>query len=259
MSSFNIPLPVIEKFLLVFLRTGAIILFTPFFDSRNVPALFKMGFVLSASLLVYPIAHVDTSGFAGGVVSFSAAVCGEILLGVTIGFTVKMMFAGIQMGAQTVGTQIGFAMARTVDPLSNSSVTVLTQLINLAAMLMFFTTDAHHWYFKGLVDSFHLVPVFNVSFETGVAWYIVQLAANIFIIALKVGGPIIAVLLLTSIALGMAARLTPQMNIFIVAFPLKILVGLLALVFAAPMMISFISQIFDGLGNEIMTLLKLIG
>ena len=85
---------------------------------------------------------------------------------------------------------------------------------------------------------------------------LVSLAGNIFVIAVKVGAPLIVVLFLMSVSFGLAARTVPQMNIFFVAMPLKILVGLIFFVFALPYMTAFFESIFNGLGNDILKLLN---
>ena len=87
---------------------------------------------------------------------------------------------------------------------------------------------------------------------------IIRMGCNMFIIAVKVGAPVMVALLLTSAALGLIARTVPQMQIFIVAMPLKIIVGLLFLAFSFPILSWFFKQLFNGLGNDILTLLKAV-
>jgi flagellar biosynthetic protein FliR len=86
--------------------------------------------------------------------------------------------------------------------------------------------------------------------------HLVRLAGNIFVVAIQVGAPIIATLLVTSVAFGLVARTVPQMNVFIVAMPLKIGVGLLFLGFSLPYVAAFLKKIFNELGQHIFLMLK---
>ncbi|MBT3260044.1 MAG: flagellar biosynthetic protein FliR, partial [Deltaproteobacteria bacterium] len=127
---------------------------------------------------------------------------------------------------------------------------------NLIALLIFLAINAHYWFLLALVESFRLVPPFEFQFTNSLMDQLVSLAGNIFVIAVKVGAPLIVVLFLMSVAFGLAARTVPQMNIFFVAMPLKILVGLIFFVFALPYMTAFFESIFNGLGNDILKLLN---
>ena len=185
---------------------------------------------------------------------FSAA--GEILLGFAIGFSVKLIFAGIQLAGQLAGYQMGMALANVMDPASSQQVPLLAQFNNLIALLIFISINAHYWFIKALTQSYRLVPPLNVKFGSSLMEQLVQLSGNMFVIAIQVGAPVIAAMLLTSVAFGLVARTVPQMNVFIVAMPLKIGVGLLFLGFGLPYFTAFLKKIFGGLDHSILLLIK---
>ena len=99
----------------------------------------------------------------------------------------------------------------------------------MLALLVFLSINAHYWFIRALTQSYQLVPPFYVHFDRSLMEYLMELAGNMFVIAIQVGAPIIAALLVTSVAFGLVARTVPQMNVFIVAMPLKIGVGLIFL------------------------------
>ncbi len=256
MITFNISLPQLQIFFLIFLRVGAIIMFIPIFDSRNIPVLFKAGLAFSVSILLFPILKLDNIPFITSAIPFGIGVIGEIMLGVIIGFSVKLIFAGIQLAGQLSGFQMGLAIANVMDPVTSAQVSVIAQLNNLTAMLIFLTINAHHLFLRAVAESFRLVPPFDFQFSNSLVEQLISLSGNIFIIAIKVGAPVIVALLLTSVALGLIARTVPQMNIFIVAMPLQIVVGLLFMVFSLPYLVSFFRQIFNESGKNILLLLR---
>ena len=255
MLSLNIFLPQVQAFLLVFLRIAAILLTAPIFNSRNIPVLFKVGLCFTVSLILFPLLNLQYSPVGFEVIPLFIGVISEILIGIVIGLAVRMLFVGIQLAGQLVGFQMGLAMANIIDPATSEQVPLLAQLNNLIALLIFLAVNAHYWFLRALVESFRLVPPFEFQFTHSLMEQLMFLASNIFIIAVKVGAPLIVVLLFMSVAFGLAARTVPQMNIFFVAMPLKILVGLIFFLFALPYVTSFFESLFRGLGNDILKLL----
>jgi flagellar biosynthetic protein FliR len=124
------------------------------------------------------------------------------------------------------------------------------------AMLLLLATNAHHIFLRALAESYRLVPPFGFHFSNSLTQQLVDLGGKMFVVAVQVGAPIIAALLLTSVAFGLIARTVPQMNVFIVAMPLKIGVGLLFLSFSLPYLSSFLNALFRGLNKNILMLLK---
>ena len=102
MVSLNISLAELQTFLLIFLRVGAILLTLPIFGSRNIPILFKAGLSFAISLLLYPILNLDEFPVQFGIFSFGLGIISEVILGVIIGLSVKMVFAGMQLAGQLV-------------------------------------------------------------------------------------------------------------------------------------------------------------
>ena len=168
-----------------------------------------------------------------------------------------LLYGGaIQMAGQVAGYQMGLAIANIMDPATSLQVPILAQAYNLMAMLIFLAIDAHHWFFRSLVESFNLLPLFHFRLSSSVISHLVDTAGAMFVIAVKVGAPVIVVLILTSVAFGLLARTVPQMNIFIVAIPLKIIVGLLFVFFSLPYFSAYLQQLFIVMGESILRMLS---
>lgn len=259
MTNFTISLPQLQMFFLVFLRVIAIVMTVPVFSSKNIPLLFRVGLGFSITVLLIPLLKTTEPSLFQDVIPFGIGVVSELILGVIIGLSVQLVFAGIQLAGQLAGFQMGFSIVNVMDPLTSAQVSIVAQLKNLIAMLIFLAINAHHWFLRSLVESFRLVPLFGFHYSASLMEYLMRLGGNMFVIAIKIGAPVMVALLLTSVALGLVARTVPQMNIFIVAFPLKIVIGLLFLAFSLPYLMSFLKQLFGGLGNDILMLLKTVG
>ena len=243
-------------FFLVFLRVGAILMAIPVFESNSIPNLIKLALAFTTSIILFPMLQLNPVPVVTHIYTLGISAASEILIGLAIGFSVKLIFAGIQMAGQLAGYQMGLAIANVMDPADSQQIPLLAQFNNLFALLVFLSINAHYWFIKALTQSFRLVPPLNARFGNSLMEQLVNLAGNMFVIAIQVGAPVIAVLLITSVAFGLVARAVPQMNVFIVAMPLKIAVGLLFLGFSLPYFAAFFSKIFSGLGQQIFIMLK---
>jgi flagellar biosynthetic protein FliR len=169
---------------------------------------------------------------------------------------VNLIFVGLQIAGQLSGYQMGMALAEVIDPADGEQIPLLAQFFQIFAFLIFLTVNAHHWFLRALADSFHLVPPLGFKLSGSLIEQLMRVAGNMFVIAIKVGAPVIAALLLTTIALGLIARTVPQMNVFFVAMPLKIMIGLMFVGFSLPYLSSFLNAVFRKLGDMIFVLLK---
>ena len=258
MVSLNISLPQLQLFFLVVLRVGAIFMSIPVFDSRAIPIFFKMTLAFTVGIILFPLLKLNVLPLSNNLMSMGISVAGEILIGLTIGFSVKLIFAGIQLAGQLAGYQMGLAIANVMDPATSEQVPLLAQFNNLIGLLIFLSINAHYWFIKALTESYRLVPPLSVNFGSSLMEQLIRLSGNMFIIAIQVGAPVIAAMLITSVAFGLVARTVPQMNVFIVAMPLKIGVGLLFIGFGLPYFAAFLKNIFSDLGQNIIRMLSVM-
>ena len=256
MISFSIPIAELQIFFLIFLRVGAILMSMPIFKSKSIPILFKFGLALAASVVLYPLLDKTVFVVPEHLGGFAIGAVAEILLGISIGMAVNLIFVGLQMAGQISGYQMGLALARVMDPAAGQQVPLLAQFFQLFAFLIFLTLNAHHWFLKALADSFKLVPPFGFRINGSLIEQLMVMAGNMFVITIKVGAPVIAALLLTSIAFGLIARTVPQMNVLFVAMPLKIMIGLLFIGFSLPYLAAFLKTVFSGLGDTLFLLMR---
>lgn len=258
MAIFNIPISDFYVFLLIFLRVGAILFTAPLFDSRSIPVTFKIGLAISISVFLYPVITISSPPIDTSLLGFVLGVGRELAVGIIIGFSVTMLFTGIQLAGQIAGYQMGFAVANVMDPATSMQIPILAQLNNLIAMLVFLSVNAHYIFFKALAESFTLIPPFGQHFNKEIVGVIMDLGANMFVIAIQLGAPIIAVMLFTSVALGLIARTVPQIHVLIVAMPVKIFIGLIFIILILPYMMTFLKHAFSNMGQTVFQILRLI-
>jgi flagellar biosynthetic protein FliR len=246
----------IEAFILVFLRTSAIVATMPVFGSGPAPARVKAGLSLVMAILIAPIVEIRTPPLE--VVALTLSMAGEVLTGAIIGFAGRLVFAGVQLAGQLAGFQMGFAIVNVFDPITSSQVSIIAQLQYLLAVLVFIAVDGHHVFLYAIAESYRIVSPMDFHFSARLMQAISGLVGEMFVIAIKVGAPAIAVLLMIDVGFGMIARTVPQINILIVGFPVKIAIGLIGMGLALPLVARMMAVIFTGFGDRLNYLLHLM-
>lgn len=242
--------------LLIFARISGIFSSAPIFGARNVPVIVKAGLSLIISYILLPLLIGSTFTTAPEVLlPYVALVIGEFMIGLILGFACSFIFYGIQMAGSILDTQIGFGMVNVLDPLFGQQVPLVGNFKYILALLVFLASNSHHLFLSAVFSSFKLVPVSEGVFRADIATIAVDMVTGIFVIALKISLPVLVSLLLTDVALGVLARTMPQMNIFVVGVPAKIIVGIFVLSLALPFYIGFLEVIFNGSFRDIYRLL----
>ena len=258
----NIPVltpDLIEGFILVLIRVGAIIMMIPVFGDAVVPSMVKWGLSLLIALLLFPLVR---SGFGPlgdlGFFPLALKIAGELLIGISIGFTARFIFAGIQMAGELLGFQMGFSMASVIDPTSNLQVSVVSEFQYMLSMLLFLGVDGHHIIIGAISESYQLLSPLDVHYSGELTQVLIRLSQEVFMIAVKISAPVMAVLLFTNVALGIVARTVPQINIFVVSFPLQISVGLVFVGLTAPAFGQLVQRLFFGLAGKIGLIIRIL-
>jgi flagellar biosynthesis protein FliR len=254
----NLPIEQIYRFLFILVRVASLLFVIPFFESHNVPVLVKTGLAMAVAWLLLPQVHSIPPSLNTSPVVFALGLASEVAIGLIIGFMLQLVFVGVQLAGQTAGFQMGFAIANVVDPASSMQIPILSQFLNLFALMIFLSLDIHYYFIKALVDGFEIIPFWGAQFDGNIFDLLVRTVSNAFVIAVKIGAPVMVALLLTSVALGLIARTVPQMQIFIVAMPVKIILGLLFLGFSLPFCMNYLRNAFVGLGHALQGVLRML-
>ena len=227
MEILNIIDPVrFKTYMMVLMRISILLVMFPIFSSNVFPALVKTGLAMVLSLVLYTVVPVDLDRFPPDTVSTGLMIGAEALIGLILGLILRIFLGAIQLAGQIIGFQMGFAMINVVDPQTGANVSIMDQLGYWVAVVIFLVLNGHHVMISALADSFELVPVGYLMMPPAIMAKMMALMAHLFLLAIKIGAPVIAALMFVSAGFGLVAKFSPQMNVMIVAFPLKIVVGL---------------------------------
>jgi flagellar biosynthesis protein FliR len=259
-SLLNWSLAQFQALILILTRVAAVLFLMPILGTRYVPTLLKIGLALVVSLILLPLVQVEQPPALFEPVGFAGYLIAELMIGLILGLTIKLIFAGIQMAGEFMGYQMGLAMASLFDPQSGVNNTVTAEFNYLVALLFFLALDGHHWFFRALVESFREVGPGAIQARAGLYEYLLQLSGKMFVIAIKLVAPILAIVLFVHMALGLTAKMVPQINLLMASFPLTIGLGLLFLALSIELFAPYYQSLFEETGRGMVkTVLPLLG
>ena len=234
----------LTQYLWPFIRIAAFVGVAPIFGTYTVPARVKIIIALSLTVMVAPILpefhYVDPISIAGLIVTFH-----QVLIGMSIGFVVTLVFGALIMGGQLISQLMGLGFASMMDPQNGVSVPVVGQFYTILATLIFLILNGYLILIDTLVGRFKTMPIGEYNFFSEKIWQIVLWSKWIFVAALVIALPALTSLLLVNIAFGVMTRASPQINIFAVGFPITILLGFVAMIASLPNMVTKIQELFE--------------
>ncbi|MEJ5377210.1 MAG: flagellar biosynthetic protein FliR [bacterium] len=195
----------------------------PLLGARAVPTHVKIMLVLALSWALLPIVPVPFKEVPWDLASWAAVVIREALFGLCVGWLSQLVLSAAPLAAQIVGFQMGLGIANVMDPVENQHMSVVAQFMQLLAIWLFLALDGHHLAIWVLFQNPGQSPLTG---SLGLAETVTELGRALFGSALSLAAPALLLLLFVQVGLGVLARMMPQMNIFIVAAPFQIGVGL---------------------------------
>jgi flagellar biosynthetic protein FliR len=227
------------------MRVGAMIFVAPLFGGSTVPTQTKILFSLMLSLILLPMVPVISQAGLIEIVPLAWLGVNELLVGLVMGIAMVFIFAAVQYAGQIIDFQMGFAIVNLIDPTQDIQIPVMGFFHFLIAILIFLAMDAHHWIIRALVDSFEIVPIMTAGFSGLVIGSISKAFGDLFVIAMRIAAPTIAVLMLYNASLGIIAKTVPQINLLIVGFPVRIALGMIVVGLSMTFFYPYLSTAFD--------------
>ena len=223
--------PVLWPFLRVLALFGAL----PVFAQRSVPMrvrvalAFMIAFCAQATLPTMPVIPLDSGPAV-------LAIVQQILIGASLGFAVRIVFAAVEFAGELIGLQMGLNFAGFFNPMTGGEATATSRFYGVAVSWLFIVTGGHLALIAAVVQSFQAFPVGPEPFAFLRAVQPQVWGAEVFRLGLWIALPMIAMLLFVNLVLGIISRVAQQMNIFAIGFPITVSVGLIGMLLTLPMM-----------------------
>jgi flagellar biosynthetic protein FliR len=236
---------------------SALFIISPIFGRANIPAYLKIllsvmiGFI---AIQFYP----PPPELPPTLLHFVLAITGELLVGLSIGYITTMFFGIVFTAGNIIDTHIGFGMVQIYDVATNAQMPIIGTLLNIVIIQSFLLTNGHIKLIRLLFATFEYIPVGNVVLRPELGQLMLNGFLQAFVLSINVALPIMASALVAEVGLGIVVRTSPQMNIFVLGLPLKVLLGLVMMSVIVPVFIRFTNIIFDRMFDFINVVLPVM-
>lgn len=246
-----------QALILIFLRVTGLFILSPVFSRNGIPNTLRIGFSVLLSITLVNVIDIPDSLIETK--PFLILAMAEVLIGLMIGLISYLYFNIFFLAGQIIDFNIGFSMVNVFDPQSNTQVPIMGSFYNLLATTIFLTLNGDHILIEGLLNSYDMVSIGSSPFHQELLTQYTDIMGKMFIWAFKISAPIMISIFLADVFLGILAKTMPQMNVFIVGMPLKILVGLAIIIITLPMFGGALYRVFELIRSDMNYMFEIMG
>ena len=233
-------------FLLVFARIGTMLMLLPGLGEQNLSARIRLTMALILAAVVLPLHraayHIDPAALGPAIVMLIE----EILVGAVLGLTARLTISALDVAGSVIAQQLGLGFVTAIDPTQGEQEAIVGNFLTMLGLTLIFATNMHYLVIAALNDSYNVFAPGEVLGTGDVAALVTRTVAGAFRVGIQLSAPFLAFGLLFNIGLGVLSRLMPQMQVFFVALPLSIMIGLLFLLLGLGAMMGFFLDYVGG-------------
>jgi flagellar biosynthetic protein FliR len=243
-------------FFLVLARLSAFFVAGPLFSMPNMPGLVKIGLSFTMAVLIFPMLDASTAIYPADGWQYIFAIVREVMVGLALGFTATLVLNALIFAGGLIDMQIGFFMSLIFDPLAGATAGIISRFLHLLGLAVLLAVNGHHMIISALARSFTVVPVNTAQVSGDAAMFLIKVFGQMITIGVQIAAPLIAVMLVIDVTLGLLARTAPQMNVFMLGFPIKIICGMVTLSVLVPVLVRIIYSLCTIIERDMAILLK---
>ena len=251
-------LPLVQGFLICLARVGSMVGSIPVFNGAQVPPQLRIGIVFLFSLLIYPIVADFIPAQSYAPLELTLLLAQEVILGLMVGFLAQLVFMAAEFAGSVIGYQMGFAAANVFDPTTQRQVALISQFQGVFAILLFLALDVHHLFLEAVVASFKMLPPGSLNLTGGAIPLLMEVANHSLVLSIQLVTPILALLMLSNLVLGIMSRVFPQLNVFMLSFPINIGVSFMIMGLTLGVFATMLSKEFSALADRFLQLFSLL-
>lgn len=256
LTAIALNLPV---FFLVLCRASGMFIAAPLLSHDTIPARIKIVFAVMLALIMYPFAKQFGGPVPGSILAMIPLVVKELGLGLIMGFAASLIFAAVQSGGALAAQQIGLTLSEMTSPgFSEEEADQVSAFFGIIGLLLFLVVDGHHWLIEAVAATFRTVPLGEMPIRAQLMGSLTERFSMVFVYALKISAPLMAIMFLVNIALAVMAKSVPQLNILMVGYPVKVVIGVFALLLTFPLMWPVMRDGLSRLQNDLMYFSRLL-
>ena len=238
-------------FLLIFARTGTMMMLMPGIGEQNVSPRMRLTIAVILAAVLLPLHRADYHFDAGALGPAIVMLVEEIVIGAVLGLTARLTISALDVAGSVIAQQLGLGFVTSIDPTQGEQGAILGNFLTLLGVTLFFATDMHYLVIAALNDSYTLFAPGEVPASGDVAALVTKTVSGAFRIGIQLSAPFLIFGLLFNLGLGVLSRLMPQMQVFFVALPASISIGLLFLILMLGSMMGLFLDYAGGVMHDL--------
>jgi flagellar biosynthetic protein FliR len=240
-------------FILVLARISPLFVLAPIFSSRMIPPRAKGVAAVALAIGMAPVALQGArKPVPTDILPLAELAVKELLIGLAFAFAVAVVFQAMSIAGSFLDTLVGFSFGSLVDPVTGNQSPVLSQVYSLVGVMIFIAIGGDGWMIKGLAETYDLVPLLAFPSMGALVGGANAAFVNIFVSALQIAAPVLIAVTITDAAFGIVSRVSPQMNVFAVGMPAKIIVAIVLLGASLPFVAGYVDDALrTGIGDSL--------
>lgn len=246
----------LEYFLAILVRIVGAMAFAPIFGNMNVTRRVRLFISVAIAFAIfanYPYRPLEYTTFIG----YTVILLKELVVGLSIGFMSNITLTIISMAGQFIDRELGFSMVSNFDSTFNTETTITAEFYNMLVMVILLASNLHYFIISALSDSFALIPIGNVTIDSGVLYdSMISYISSYFVIAFRISLPVLITIMLLNVVLGVLAKTAPQMSMFVIGIQLKIFGGFAVLIATLPFLVNITRYITEEMQDIVMHVLE---
>lgn len=246
------------NWMFVFLRLGAFLLMLPFFSMAEFPVTMRVAISALGALLIGPILPpfpLNNLNF----MSVMGVMAQEISIGLLLGFLSRMIFYAVEIAGSVISSEMGLNLAAIFDPMSQQSSQIAGTILVFLATVVLLALNLHHWMLLAFVKTYTVLPVGSAHLNSALFQTIVGQTSQVFVTALQISAPIIAVSFVITLIFSMLSRAVPEMNVFTEMFSFRIVGGLIVFGFTLQLSAQYVVNYLNRLPEDMLAVAQMVG
>lgn len=244
-----------QVFFLAFTRIMAVIIHVPVLGGQTIPNQVRIGLGFVLAIVLIPWQPLPEDAAYMGLIEFGLSIGKEILIGTLIGYAADLAFGAIQMAGAAMSMGSGFESSRIFNPSMGEAGSAYDQIFVMTAMLVFLMIDGHHLVLAALQRTFELVPL-NGQLPFGGLETTMAATSTFVATGVHLALPVMTALILTDVTLGLLSRVAPQVQVYFLGLPVKVVVALLAMSLTFTSLLPYLHSLFKAMTENMLLFLR---
>jgi flagellar biosynthetic protein FliR len=239
-----------QLFFLAFTRIMAVMIHVPALGGQNIPSQVRIGLGLTLALVLFPLQSAPTGEMIGAF-AFGIGIGKEIIIGTLVGFAADLAFGAIQIAGSAMGMGSGFESGRIFNPSLGEAGSAFDQIFVMTAAMIFLILDGHHLVLIALQKTFTAVPL-NGALPFNGLEAVLRMTSVFVASGVHMALPVMVALFLTDLTLGLLARIAPQVQVYFLGLPVKVVVAMIAMGMTFAVVFPYLGSLFKSMAENML-------